>query len=227
MALTKRNFGLIAGSLILSLASSFAWAQSAAAYVEGRDYTKYTQPKVLLAKPGKVEIIEFFWYGCPHCYRLHGPMSQWVERNADKINYITQPAVLGKNWEIMARAYHAMVGAGGYDAALSTKLFTSIHEKKMPIQELTGDEPKALYELILAEKGKAYADKFKQEYAGFGMGQKLARDRELQKIYGLEGTPTVVVAGKYAVDPGMAGGEEKMVPIIDYLFKKSMAEMKP
>ena len=218
----------IKGALALGLAlgAVLASAQGAPAnYVEGKDYVRLS-PALPTASKDKVEVVEFFWYGCPHCYRLQKPWEQWLEANGKSVDYRPQPAVLGKSWEIMGRAYHAMVGAGGFDRALHHKFFTAIHEKSLPLQTLDGEEPKALYEFVAAEKGKDYAAKFKQEYAGFSMGAKIAKDREIQKAYRLEGTPTIVVAGKYSVNPGTAGSEEAIVPIVDFLVKKAQAEMK-
>lgn len=204
--------------------ASFAAPCSAAGYVEGKDYMKLAAPQP--ATKDKVEVVEFFWYGCPHCYRLQKPWEQWLAANAKSVEYRAQPAVLGKSWEIMARAYHAMVAAGGFDGDLHHKMFAAIHEKNMGIQTLEGDEPRQLFAFVEKEKGSAYAQKFKQDYSGFTMGARIAKDRETQKIYQLEGTPTIVVGGKYSVNPGNAGGEAAMVPVVDFLVKKTAAEMK-
>jgi thiol:disulfide interchange protein DsbA len=197
----------------------------AANFVEGKDYIKLPVAQPTAVKD-KVEVIEFFWYGCPHCYRLQKPWEQWLGQNGKSIEYKPQPAVLGKSWEIMARAYHAMVTAGGFDRDLHHKIFTALHEKNMALQTLTDDEPKLLYSFIEKEKGAAYLQKFKQDYAGFSMGARIAKDRDMQKTYQLEGTPTIVVGGKYSVNPGNAGGEEAMVPVVDFLVKKVADELK-
>lgn len=197
----------------------------ATAFVEGKDYTKLSTAQPTLSKD-KVEVVEFFWYGCPHCYRLQKPWEQWLAVNGKSVDYRPQPAVLGRSWEIMARAYHAMVASGGFDRDLHHKIFTSIHEKNMGLQTLDGDEPKQLYAFIEKEKGAVYLQKFKQDYAGFSMGARIAKDREMQKIYQLEGTPAIVVGGKYSVNPGNAGGEAAMVPVVDFLVKKVSEELK-
>jgi thiol:disulfide interchange protein DsbA len=204
----------------LTLAAGQALAQQS--FVEGRDYQ--TLSPALPQTGSKIEVVEFFWYGCPHCYRLQKPWEPWLAANGSKVAYKAQPAVMGKSWEPMAKAHHAMLMAGGFDPALHQKFFSAIHEKKMKIQELDKGEPKALYAMVAAEKGAPYAAKFKSAYESFGMGQQIAKDRDLQKTYKLEGTPTIVVAGKYSVNPGMSRGEEGMVPVVDFLVKKATAE---
>lgn len=214
-------------ALAAALAGSGLAAQ-AADYVEGKHYTVLSPAQSLGATdPGKVEVVEFFWYGCPHCYRLQKPWEQWLAANDQSVHYKPQPAVLGRSWELMARAYHAMVDVGGFDKVLHHDFFTAIHEKNLPLQTLDGEEPKKLYEFVGEQKGAQYQAKFKQEYYGFSMGAKIAKDREAQKRFQVQGTPTVVVAGKYSVSPGMAGGEDQMVPVIDFLVKKAKAEARP
>lgn len=204
-----------------------AMGAKAANYVEGKDYIRLGTPQAVSpAAKGKIEVVEFFWYGCPHCYRLQKPWEKWLETNGKWIEYRPQPAVLGKSWEIMGRAYHAMVGAGGFDRQLHHNFFTAIHEKRLGLQDLKGDEPKTLYEFVGAEKGQDYLMRFKKEYDGFSMGARIAKDRDIQKSYRLEGTPTIVVGGKYSVSSSTAGGEEAIIPIVDFLVKKVQAEVK-
>lgn len=217
---------IVKGLALLSLGLAAGWASAQIKYAEGKDYVKLPVPMAASAPKGKVEVIEFFWYGCPHCYRLQKPWEKWMAENANAIAYKPQPAILGKTWEVMARAHHAMVGSGGFDPMLHRDFFTAIHEKNLPLQTLEGNEPKALFAFVAKEKGKDYAEKFKKEYSVFSMGAKIAKDREMQASYRIEGTPTIVVGGKYSVNPGMSGGEAAMVPVVDFLVKKIIFEAK-
>lgn len=205
--------------------AAVAFPSLGANFVEGADYSKLAAAQPTASKD-KVEVVEFFWYGCPHCYRLQKPWEQWLAAKGRDVDYRAQPAVLGKSWEAMARAHHAMVAAGGFDRELHHKLFAAIHEKGMALQALEGDEPQQLYAFIEKEKGAAYLLKFKKEYSGFSMGARIAKDRETQKIYQLAGTPTIVVGGKYSVNPGNAGGEAGMVPVVDFLVNKVGEELR-
>ena len=194
------------------------------AYKEGKDYTVIKPPIISKAAPGKIEVMEFFWYGCPHCYRLQEHWVPWLRMHAAEIEYKPQVAILGKSWEVMGKAHHAMLLIGGFDEKLHADFFTAIHVNKNKIQTLDGDEPKALFDWVARSKGADYAKKFKTEYTGLTMGGWLARDRELQKAYKIEGTPTIVVAGKYSVNPSQAGNEAAMVPIVTYLLNKALIE---
>ena len=214
---------LIGLTIALNIYSQTLWAQ--AAYVEGKDYIKINEVKSNVA-PGKVEVVEFFWYGCPHCFRLQKPWVTWLGANANKVDYHAQPAVLGRNWEIMAKAYHAMVDTGGFDSSLHENFFNALHVQNKKIQEVESDGPVELFKFVEQEKGKSYAEKFKQNFTSFSMGVKIAKDRELQKTYALEGTPTIIVAGKYSVNPATAGSESNIVPVVNFLVNKVIAERK-
>jgi thiol:disulfide interchange protein DsbA len=212
--------------LVSSLCFLFAVAANAQSvnYQEGKHYTAIKPSIISKAAPGKIEVIEFFWYGCPHCYRLQEPWTKWLKLHEAEIEYKPQPAILGKSWEVMGKAHHAMILAGAFDEKLHADFFSAIHVNKLKIQTLEGDEPKALFEWVSGIKGSDYAKKFKSEYMGVTMGAKIAKDRELQKAYKIEGTPTIVVAGKYSVNPSQAGNELAMVPIVTYLLKKALSE---
>lgn len=194
------------------------------AYQEGKDYVVIKPAIISKAALGKIEVIEFFWYGCPHCYRLQDSWTKWLASHGGDVEYKSQPAILGKSWEVMGKAHHAMLQAGGFDEKLHSDFFTAIHVSKLPIQTLDGDEPKALFDWVGSVKGAEYSKKFKSEYMGVTMGAKIAKDRELQKAYKIEGTPTIVVAGKYSVNPSQAGSEAAMVPIVTFLLNKAKAE---
>lgn len=208
----------------LGLVCALTANAQAVAYQEGKDYVVIKPAIISKAAPGKIEVIEFFWYGCPHCYRLQDSWTKWLEVHGADVEYKFQPAILGKSWEVMGKAHHAMVQTGGFDKKLHSDFFTAIHVSKLQIQKLDGDEPKALFDWIGAVNGQEYAKKFKSEYQGVTMGGKLAKDRELQKAYKIEGAPTIVVAGKYSVNPSQAGSEGAMVPIVTFLLSKAMAE---
>lgn len=222
-----RRTALGAALVLAALGAQAQGPRPPQAYKEGKDYLRI-EPAVSLGPvaKGKVEVVEFFWYGCPHCYRLQKPWEKWLEANGKLIDYKPQPAVLGRSWELMARAYHSMVAVGGFDKGLHRSFFDGIHEKALPLQTLESDEPVKLYEYVAERKGADYGAKFKKEYMSFGIAAKIAKDRETQKLFQLQGTPTIVVAGKYSVNPSQAGTEDNMVPIVDFLVKKAHAEAK-
>lgn len=213
----------LVGAALLMTAS--VWAQT---FTEGKEYVKLTQPQPTSASSrGKVEVMEFFWYGCPHCYKLQAPMETWLRANQAIVAHRPQPAVLGGHWEVMGRAYHAMELAGGFDPKMHHDLFVAIHERREPLQKLTDGKPVDLYAYVEKSKGKAYAEAFKKAYESFAMVSLIGKDKQIQQTYELAGTPTVVINGLYKIDPLTAGGPENMIKVIDFVVKKEAEKIKP
>lgn len=198
--------------------STLALTSMAASFVEGKDYVKLATP-VAVADPSKIEVLEFFWYNCPHCYRLQAPLDAWLEKAPADVAYRAAPAVLSARWGILARAYFAQAAIGPVDRKLHAAIFKAIHEQKQDLEK-----PENLYKVVEAVKGKEYRNKFEAANTSFGVNMKLSQAQKMSLDYQLEGTPTVVVDGAYAVSPSTAGSEAGMMPIVDYLVKMQRAK---
>lgn len=209
----KKSF--LALAVILNLAVPVASA--APAYTEGKEYIRLSPAKAV-QDPSKIEVQEFFWYACPHCYRLQAPLNELLAKQTD-INHISTPAVMNVRWGILAKAYYAQQAIGPVDPKLHAGLFKAFHEEKVKLEK-----PEELYATVAKIKGDAYMNKFKSAYESFAMTTKVAQGQKISGEYKLEGTPTVVVNGTYAVSPLTAGSELAMVPVVDYLIKMERAK---
>ncbi|MFZ3194124.1 MAG: thiol:disulfide interchange protein DsbA/DsbL [Moraxellaceae bacterium] len=166
--------------------------------VEGRDYTVIKTP-LNVEKPDQIEVREFFWYGCSHCYALEPSLNNWLASKPADVNFIRTPAALNPVWEQNARAYYTVEGMGKMTSALHDQLFSTIHQQ----QKQLFDQPS------LADfYGKAGVDvaAFNSAYNSFAVTTKINQSKQLAQHAGLSGVPALVVNGQYLV-----GGEPQQV----------------
>lgn len=196
---------------LLALVASMLFAGSALAEpVEGRDYAIVPLPLPQASGGGgKVEVAEFFWYGCPHCSALEPKLEAWLSRLPKDVQFKRVPAVLAAHWQPMAKSFYALEATG---VDLHAKMFTAIHVENINLS----DE-----QTFLQWVGKQGADsrKIGDAYRSFGVNSKLQAARQLNVNYGLTSVPTLVVGGKYRTSPSMAGGAEQMFQVVDHLIE--------
>lgn len=162
--------------------------------VEGRDYTVIKTP-LTLEKPDQIEVREFFWYGCSHCYALEPQLNNWLVSKPADVNFIRTPAALNPVWEQNARAYYAVDGMGKMTDQLHDQLFKAIHQKQQPIF----DQPSLAKFYTQAGVDAA---QFNSAYNSFSVSTKISQSKKMAQQAGLAGVPALVVNGKYLV-----GGE--------------------
>ena len=160
--------------------------------------------------PAKVEVIEFFWYGCPHCYKFEPFLQKWHASLPDNVDFIRQPAVFSKVWGQHAKAYFTAEALEVVDK-VHADLFYAIQVKK---QKLTSEED--LAEFFVAH-GVDKAS-FHDAYNSFAVDTKMRQAKTMGPRYGITGVPAVVVNGKYLVNNKSAGSFEEMIKAIDALI---------
>ena len=196
---------------ILGGATAFVMAFSvqaiSAEFVAGKDYTVVANP-TKVEVPGKIEVREFFWYGCPHCFKLEPHMQTWLKKLPKDIRFVRTPASMNPVWEQGARGYYVME-ALGVRKNIHLPLFHAIHEGG---KEIFSQEQQADY---LALYGIPRS-KFNSLFNSFAITGKVAQGNRLAQQYQLSGVPAVVVNGKYVVQ----GEDGKVTQVVDYLIKK-------
>lgn len=180
-------------------------------YEEGAAYQRIIPPQPT-ADDDVVEVVEVFWYGCPHCHRFQPHVERWLEDRPEGVRFIRLPAILNESWAIHARAYYTAEALGVTDR-IHADLFDAIHNKKRRI-----DTEDALTEFFVAHG--VDAEEFRKTFNSFAVDSKVRRARLLTRRYGIRGTPAVVVNGKYRTGPGMAGSFDTLVSIMDHLVMK-------
>ena len=167
--------------------------------VKGRDY-KTVDPPQPVSTGNKIEVVDIFWYGCPHCFHLEEPIKVWLKRKPADVVFKYFPGTFGAPaWEPLTRTYYALE-AMGVVGKYHEPLFTAIHNEH---QTALITDPKAIADW-LAKRG-VDRQKFLDTYNSFGVTASLKRSIDLTRAYDIEGTPAIVVDGKYVTAPSMDG----------------------
>ena len=199
----------LATALMVFFAAGVAQAQPTAG-VEYRELAS-TQPT---DTPGKIEVVEFFWYGCPHCYTFEPVITPWVKKLPKDVQFRRIPAMFNDEWAKGGRAYYALEAVGELER-LHKALFDAVH---------TGSRLRVADEAALTEwLGKHGVDtkKFAAAYRSFSVEGKMKRAAQLTQAYKIEGVPSMAVNGKYLVVTDNIKSFEHLLEITDYLVEKS------
>lgn len=195
---------------------SMAGISSARAEIaEGKDYT--VLPRPYPTEGGKnIEVIEFFWYGCPHCYELHPRIKSWLNRKPADVSFRYVPAVFRPTWAPGAKTFYTLEALGEKDR-LHDKVYDAIHRDKI---DLSKEE--VLFDWV-AKQG-IDRQKFIDVYNSFSVQNQLSRSTHFSKDYGLTGVPAIAVEGKYLTSGRMGGTPEDTIRTLDELIEKARKE---
>lgn len=207
---------LIPGLLLLML-PALVMAGGNARFQENIAYERIV-PGQPTADPTKIEVIEVFWYGCPHCHRFQPYVERWLLGADSNVSFIRLPAILNESWAIHARAYYTAEALGVIER-IHEPLFDAIHVKK---ERLRNEAELADF----FEKHGVDKQRFLSTFNSFAVNNKVQRARELTRRYGIDGTPAVVVNGKYRTGPAMTGSFEVLIDVMDYLVNEEAAALK-
>jgi thiol:disulfide interchange protein DsbA len=183
--------------------------------VEGRDYTVLKHPKTT-DSGNNIEVIEFFWYGCPHCNELHPYIKAWLKDKPKDVSFRYIPAVFRPNWIPGAKIFYALDALGEREK-LHDKVYDAIHRDGI---DLTKDD--VLFNWI-AKQGLD-RQKFIDAYNSFSVQNQVSRATHLSKDYGLSGVPSVVVDGKYLTSGRMGGTPQDTINTATALIEKVRKE---
>jgi len=162
--------------------------------------------------PDKIEIIEFFWYGCPHCYSFEPELEKWLKNKPDNVEFIRQPAVFSKLWGTHAKAYFVAEALGIVDK-VNDDLFDAIQNKK---QKLNNEDK--LAEFFVAHG--VDETKFRTTYNSFLIDTKLRQAKAMAPRYGITGVPAIIINGKYKTNGPLAKSQENMIKVMDQLIQQ-------
>jgi len=180
-------------SALVGLLLAFAsFAQGAP--VEGTDYIELKPPQAVETS-GKVEVIEFFWYRCPHCYALEPDLEAWVKRLPRDVQFRRVPGILNEDWAVDARIFYALEAIGEAER-VHRPLFNAIHQQGGV--RLRGDVFAKWVADWLA-KQKVDMAKYDAALHSFSVESRLRRAAQMASAYRLEGVPTLAVQGRYLV----------------------------
>ncbi len=200
--------------LVFSILFMFAGVAQAAGYEEGKHYKRVDQPKSI--DGDGVEVLEFFWYGCPHCYSFEPYISKWNNNKPGNVVFERIPATFQPMWVLHARAYYAlqMLGVG---EKVHPKFFSEIHNNKNYMKTLD-----AL--IAFVQKQGVDRTEFVDAMNSFSVENKVRKAQKLVSAYRLNGVPSVTVNGRYLISASMAGSYDNMIKIMNYLIEKETAK---
>ncbi|HEU0220445.1 MAG TPA: thiol:disulfide interchange protein DsbA/DsbL [Gallionella sp.] len=174
---------LFVAALLLIGGTAFAAAEP------GRDYTLLNPPQPTSTR--KIEVLEFFFYGCSHCFHLHPQLSTWEKTMPKDVELTYVPTIFRDSWEPMARTFYALDSLG-QQHQLHDALYQAWNVSNLDLS----DEAKILD--FVTQRGVDRA-KFSAAYNSFSMQSKVVRAKQMIRSYGITGTPTLVVDGKYLI----------------------------
>ena len=197
--------------LLLSFTSLTMSAAFADAPKVGTEFEAVAQA-ISTENPAKIEVMEIFWYGCPHCYHMEEPLNAWVKKLPSDVYFKRMPGLPNASWAPMAKTFYAMETLG-VGEKLHTKLFEAVHKTKT----LNPTDEAAAIEWVTAQSG---LDKLKVEQAfkSFSTNTSLNRAAQIFRASGATGVPTLVIDGKYITSATQAGGNEQALKVADYII---------
>lgn len=192
--------------------SAIAWADET--FQPGVDYKVLEQPGAV-DDPTTVEVREFFWFGCPHCFQLESTLEQWRKTMPAGATFLRTPPALNEAWTPHAHAYYVAEVLGKADE-ISVALFDALHVKK---QNIRSEDDLATF----FTRFGVSEEEFHQKYNSFAVRTKVRVAKSLAMGYQLHGVPGLVINGKYFVDLGLAKSNPRMMDIVNFLIAKEKA----
>ena len=162
--------------------------------------------------PAKIEIIEFFWYGCPHCYAFEPLLEKWKKNLPANVEFIRLPAAFNELWSKHAKAYYTAEALGIVEK-IHADFFEAIQNGKEKL-----DTEASLAAFFVAHG--VTESQFKEAYSSFAVDSKMRQAPLMATRYGITGVPAIIVNGKYKTNGTLAGSHEKMIEVIDKLIKE-------
>jgi len=206
---------LTGSALALGGLAAAGHAQAQGAPKEGTHYVRLSSPApVTLPSPDKkVEVVEFFWYGCPHCYAFEPILEGWVKKLPADVAFRQVPVGFMAPHQMHQKLFYALEETGQL-AAMHRKVFAAIHQQN---KRLASEAE--IRDFITASGGDGA--KVFDAMKGFGVSTKAARAKQLADAYKIDGVPALGINGRFYTAASLAGGHERAVAVADFLIQLS------
>lgn len=208
--MNRRRFTLrLAAAAALPALPAFVAAQ--AAFVEGKDFVRLATP-VPPSTPGKIDVVEFFWYGCPHCNAFQPAVEAWKARQPADVAFRASPVVFSAMHETHAKLFYALDALGELPK-MHRRVFAAMHVQRKRLDK-EGDIAD-----FVAEQGVDRA-KFVDAFRSFGVATKVRQAKALSEGYKIDGTPSIGVHGRFFTSGSLAGSNERSLQVTDFLVDR-------
>jgi protein dithiol oxidoreductase (disulfide-forming) len=214
----RRDFSALLATTPLAAATGTALAQSAP--IEGRQYTVLGQ--ALPTPPGKIEVVEFFWYGCPHCYAFEPLVEAWARQLPADVVFRKAHVAFRTNVKLHQRMFYALE-ALGKEAATRPAIFKAMHEQGLALEDA---QSQAKFLSALGVDPVKYQD----AYNSFGVQTKCTQAEKLSEAYRIDGVPALGIGGRFLTSPNMSGAGQRLpeqelgqraLQITDFLIQRA------
>lgn len=191
-----------------SLLGSTVFAQE---LIEGRHFVTLSSP-VPTAQPEKIEVVELFWYGCPHCYQLEPTINPWAAAFPDDVNFVRIPAMFGGIWNVHGQLFFTLEAMNA-EAKIHDSIFNALHNSGRKLSTLND-----ITDFVVSQGVDEAL--FTKTWSSFSVKSQMEKAKKHALAYQITGVPALVVNGKYRFDIGMAGGLQETVQVADALIEK-------
>ncbi len=178
--------------------------------VKGRDYLALDKPAPVEATAGKIEVVEFFWYSCPHCYAFEPQLKAWIQTAPKDVAVRRVPVSFRADFEPQQRLFYVLEAMGKLDS-LHGKVFDAIHVDKQLL-----NTPDLV--LAWAEKQGLPRAKVSELYNSFPINLKARKATQLQDAFLVDGVPALGVAGRFFTSGSLAGNMPRALQVTDHLI---------
>lgn len=209
----RRDFSIQLGAAGLGLA--LVGPAQAQAPVEGTHFVKLSQraPVSLPGPDKKIEVVEFFWYECPHCFAFEPVLEGWTKKLAPDVAFRRVPVGFTARHQVAQKLFYALEEMGQL-ATAHRKIFNAIHGQG---QRLTSEADA----LALATAAGVDGAKFSETFKSFGVNTKATKARQLSDAYKIDGVPALGIDGRFFTSAALAGGHDRAVSVADYLIDRT------
>lgn len=210
----RREFSAGAAGLLGAAALGLpTLAQAQRKFEDGRDFKTLSKPQPTEAGAGRIEVIEFFWYSCPHCNAFEPKLEAWIKKIPADVTIRRIPVAFRDDFVPQQRLFYTLEAMGKLDE-LHGKVFNAIHLERLPLNREDG---------ILEWVGKMGVDKakFKEQYNSFSVSTKARKATQTQDSFKVQGVPALGIAGRFYTDGTLAGNMDRALQITDYLIAEA------
>lgn len=209
----RREFSAAAAGVLGAAALGVPALAAAQGWQEGQHYRELDKRVMVDAPPGKIEVIEFFWYSCPHCNAFEPRLVAWSQRMPADVVLKRVPVAFRDDFVPQQRLFYALEAMGKL-GELHTKVFQAIHKDRKPVHNEAGI-------LDFVQENGLDRAQFRELYNSFAVQAKATRAKQLQTQYEVEGVPALGVGGRYYTDVTLAGSMDRALQLADYLIAEA------
>ena len=204
---------ILAAVAAVTLTAQLAVAE---AFKAGEHYEVLSAP-VVTSDKSKIEVVGLFWYGCSHCYKFEPMLEAWQKQQTADVNFLAQPAMWNTPMRLHAQAFYTAKTLKVLDT-LHPALFAAMNVERKRLND------EASIKAVFVKNG-VDGEAFSKTFSSFGINSQVSLADSRARSYGIQGTPELVVNGKYRVAAGLAGSQAKMLEVVSFLVEKERKAM--